>query len=407
MNTPPDSAPLRAVPMNTLPDSAPLSAVPMNTPPDSAPPNIPNDLLVEILSHLPVKSLLRFQCTSKSWKSLISHPKFIKLHLQKSPKNVNIVLLCDFVKSGFDPLAISCKIRSLIKCPTLEFAEYDCCYRLKPDYWVVDCFNGLFCLRKTRNVRRGFNEHWVRFWNPAMKKKSAKSPCLRVKRINCRPESCRFGFGYDDLTDSYKVVAAVFGRKKTEVKLYCMGDTCWRTILSFPVFPFLNQIDGMFMKGTINWLALNKPGSDYCWKSDVTANQLVIFSLDLGNETYQHISLPEGFVEVPRFEPQLRVSKDTLCLFHDQGSHFVMWQMKEFGVESSWTKLVNFDSNGFPLVPICISDKDIAILVNNQYVEAILYNLRREVVVGTKFHSYETWMDAKDYIQSLVFPCEE
>ncbi|XP_057247596.1 putative F-box protein At5g62060 [Beta vulgaris subsp. vulgaris] len=36
---------------------------------------IPTDIIIEILLHLPVKSLLRFKCVSKSWKTLITSPK--------------------------------------------------------------------------------------------------------------------------------------------------------------------------------------------------------------------------------------------------------------------------------------------------------------------------------------------
>ncbi|KAJ8425216.1 hypothetical protein Cgig2_015692 [Carnegiea gigantea] len=41
--------------------------------------SLPEDLSVEILQRLPVRSLLRFQCISKSWQSLIIDPSF-RLH---------------------------------------------------------------------------------------------------------------------------------------------------------------------------------------------------------------------------------------------------------------------------------------------------------------------------------------
>ncbi|OEL25973.1 hypothetical protein BAE44_0013003 [Dichanthelium oligosanthes] len=36
--------------------------------------NLPHDLVVEILSRLPAKSLCRFKCVSRSWRTLISDP---------------------------------------------------------------------------------------------------------------------------------------------------------------------------------------------------------------------------------------------------------------------------------------------------------------------------------------------
>lgn len=45
---------------------------------------LPDDLITEILSFLPVKSLVRFRCVSIYWKTLISDRAFVKLHLKKS-----------------------------------------------------------------------------------------------------------------------------------------------------------------------------------------------------------------------------------------------------------------------------------------------------------------------------------
>ncbi|KAI5660056.1 hypothetical protein M9H77_28849 [Catharanthus roseus] len=46
--------------------------------------NIPQDALTEILLRLPVKSLIRFKCVSKSWFSLLTSPLFIDMHLKFS-----------------------------------------------------------------------------------------------------------------------------------------------------------------------------------------------------------------------------------------------------------------------------------------------------------------------------------
>jgi len=47
---------------------------------------LPNDIITEILSFLPVKSLLQFRCVCdcKSWKTLTSELSFVKLHLNRS-----------------------------------------------------------------------------------------------------------------------------------------------------------------------------------------------------------------------------------------------------------------------------------------------------------------------------------
>ncbi|XP_021750852.1 probable F-box protein At1g14315 [Chenopodium quinoa] len=45
---------------------------------------LPTELIIEILSKLPVKTLLRFLCVCKSWNSLIKSPNFINIHLNQT-----------------------------------------------------------------------------------------------------------------------------------------------------------------------------------------------------------------------------------------------------------------------------------------------------------------------------------
>ena len=43
--------------------------------------DLPDEIVLDILSKLPVKSLLRFRCVCKPWYSSIANPKFISTHL--------------------------------------------------------------------------------------------------------------------------------------------------------------------------------------------------------------------------------------------------------------------------------------------------------------------------------------
>ncbi|KAL3721378.1 hypothetical protein ACJRO7_033809 [Eucalyptus globulus] len=47
-------------------------------------PNLPQDVVDEILKRLPVASLLQFKCVCWSWRSAIDDPRFVTLHLNYS-----------------------------------------------------------------------------------------------------------------------------------------------------------------------------------------------------------------------------------------------------------------------------------------------------------------------------------
>ncbi|XP_028123696.1 F-box protein CPR1-like [Camellia sinensis] len=60
-------------------------------------PNFPEEIIVEVLLRLPVKSLCQFRCVSKRWLSLISDHHFIKTHLNRSTNEPEqLILISNF-----------------------------------------------------------------------------------------------------------------------------------------------------------------------------------------------------------------------------------------------------------------------------------------------------------------------
>ncbi|KAK3008740.1 hypothetical protein RJ639_013178 [Escallonia herrerae] len=67
-------------------------------------PHIPIDTLTDILSWLPVKSLKRFSCVCKPWRSMLENPTFIAQHLKNSALKTNggCLLLIGFNSGKLD-----------------------------------------------------------------------------------------------------------------------------------------------------------------------------------------------------------------------------------------------------------------------------------------------------------------
>ncbi|XP_058739789.1 F-box/kelch-repeat protein At3g23880-like [Vicia villosa] len=381
---------------------------------------LPDDIIARILSFLPVRSLLQLRCVCKSWKTLISQPTFIKLHLHQSAKTPQIALISNSF-NGFKimpfPIHRLVDNTSSITLPhKIPFRLDDVdCYRL------VGSFNGLLCILAKIFCHR-FDEIVLYLWNPATRKLSNKIVFLHdynPKLYKDPFRSWKFSFGYDNSTDTYKIVASSeMGR---EVKLFSFGtDDVWRNIQSFPlvhreygVYSELGVSNSVHVSGSLNWLAIrNESRYDLYDCRVIPIDQFVIVSLDLKMETYRQLRILRGFDEAPLLEPILVVLMDCLCFCHDlHGTDLVIWRMKKFGVEESWTQFIKVSyqsfSYDFPkliLFPLCLSPNDETLILgwNGGDKHAILLNLRDDRAEKTTITNKVEWFRSKVYVESLV-----
>jgi len=146
----------------------------------------------------------------------------------------------------------------------------------------------------------------------------------------------------------------------------------------------------------------------------------VIISLDLGTETYKQFQTPRGVDEVPDVVPTISVLMDCLCFSHYiNKTHFVIWQMSEFGIEQSWTQFVKISFQNVQvddrfsdwihyqsfMSPLCVSENgDTLILACSGKDKAIIYHLKDNRVKQASGNEI-TWTFAKDYVESLASIC--
>ncbi|XLT15004.1 hypothetical protein HN51_060694 [Arachis hypogaea] len=365
------------------------------------------EVVMEILSWVPAKPLTRLKLVCKSWNSIISHPHFVKLHLHRSPKNA--ILLStrtptfprdEEKKQG---LVLS-SVESFIQNPSSTLDAQENRRSLQVEDWVVGSCNGLVCVARFLDPINGIIDIWFHLLNPLTGLISENSPCLRVNVHTA------FGFGYDESSDSYKVVTATRDSSGTvTAQVYSFGGSSWKRANSFPAFPFSVEDNGQFIGGTLNWLGLCNPhGDDYDWAA-VTLDMLMIVSFDLKLDTNKQILLPKGIDEIPREEPSLGVWGNSLYLLHDyKNTHFIAWQMKEFGDENSWTQLlkISFDHLGVEmlLLPEFIFENgNIFMFMGRHSFEEVFYDRRDNSVKRVNINNLD--FDAYDYVESLIQPC--
>ncbi|CAJ2670679.1 unnamed protein product [Trifolium pratense] len=357
---------------------------------------LPDELIIEVLTFLPVKSLMQFRCVCHFWNALISDPTFKKNHQKKSERNKHLILISKKLPRGF--FVDSLSVRRLVENPLLITLGDKHCGLRDVCLKVVGSCNGLLCLRECFPP---YLENWLYFYNPATKTISEELGSFTNKYMSW------FAFGYDNSTDTYKVVALC--QVTSDVSVFSLGDNIWKNIQSFPEVhfpPYFCFNGGVYLSSTLNWLVLRN--NIIYDRKNRKIEHYVIISLNLGTETYTQLFPPRGFDEVLLVQPTISVLMDCVCFTHDfKGIGLLIWKMMEFGVEESWTQLLKINYNNLQmyyyihqLVPLYVSG-DTLILINRLEGQPILYNLKNRVT-KTIVTKGKRWFYVNNYAESLV-----
>ncbi|KEH37801.1 putative F-box associated interaction domain-containing protein [Medicago truncatula] len=269
---------------------------------------------------------------------------------------------------------------------------------------VLGSSNGLICMLSEYIYQYGNVQNFhLRFWNPATRSVSKIVGCVSNAFMD-QHDYFRFSFGYDNTTGKYKVVAF----SSVEVRVFTLGDKFWRIIQRFPLLPFrctrtnTNEWDrngGVYLCNSLNWFAIRSNNVGYNeWKDlNLSIEQFVITSLDLGTDSYTQLLPPRGFDEVPPVMPIVSVLMDCLCFCHySNGNDFVIWKMTEFRVEESWTKFLKFNFVDRHLIPLFENGYTMLFLSDQGHV--VRYNRKDDKVERRKISDDIQRLIAMDYI---------
>ena len=293
--------------------------------------HLPYDIVLKIMEKLPVKSVMRFRCVSKSMDSLITSHDFISTHLNNINKNHDhengyVIHMPSWetshlLSSSPHPDTSVCTVASDRTFDRISEVRIPFDFDFKCAQIVGSC-NGLLCLANLDNV--------IYLWNPSIRKfKRLPDTCLR------KLKSVRLGFAYDSENDDYKVVrissVPFFAR---EIEVYTLSSDSWRRVeisLKNSIILYPNELEpAPFVSGALHWMALTIDGQ--CLR-----RRRSIMSFDVKTETFRELALP-NYTGNPYYIALFK-GKLTFTTLEKHGRQYSIWVMKKYGVVESWNKI--------------------------------------------------------------------
>lgn len=201
--------------------------------------NLNQDIIMEILKRLPMKSLLQFWCVSKAWNALISPLEFVKLHLNCHSKLDNKVMTYSSLNLIINYMSLF-SITENKQSSFRKFITYDRSVLIPEGrFEFLGSCNGLFRFRAKL--------YRVIIWNPSSNGNLKTTPNvwqLGYKSI--------FGLGNDEHNDDYNVVYAYYADNGDEnvVLVYSFKHGTWKRIEREFSSGFVNPIVAVFVSAT-------------------------------------------------------------------------------------------------------------------------------------------------------------
>ncbi|OMP04716.1 hypothetical protein COLO4_09373 [Corchorus olitorius] len=326
---------------------------------------IPLEIQIEILSRLPVKSLLRFKCLEKSWCNLIKDSAFIAMHTNRFGKNTGEFLLC-MSKTKYGPKYYKCYYKGN---NVLLINGTERITPMSKDQQIFGSFNGLVCLHGDAPEQVN-----ICFWNPSTQK---------IKKLPSYPRPYKYpsplyGFGFCPKSNDYKVVIVHGWYNLLKLGVYTLSTDSWKSIIiekeSWRPCPYPFQQPYMF-NGASHWVGRGSSSSDAA---------ALIGSFQFEEEVFQTIKLPAPMsytrrISVSEYRNQLSlIVSQYVC-----SSTIDFWVMKEYGSVESWVKLFSIEFPGYRSSSrlITLDSKDELVFLDDDGTRIFCYNTKTKQVL--------------------------
>ncbi|TYH00494.1 hypothetical protein ES288_A10G281700v1 [Gossypium darwinii] len=372
---------------------------------------LPEALVMEILSKLPVKSFTRFNCVCKYWCPSFQTPHFISNNYYNNLENNNLNLLlsrCDgnTFQPYFSQLSTEKDQNYIVKQNIhLPFFKNDI-----PS--LYGACHGLMCLLDPSKDKAAI-------WNPSTREFKILPPSSiqRPPYFSLFEETYltlddvefyHAAFGFDSKTDDYKVIRFVsltFVNSEEEhphphsmyqVELYSLRSNSWKEIPSPEYAPTYTALGNIYVNGICYWKIETGAYLDF---------RGLILSFDMGNEKFLILPIPEFVGSFPEYYVDLLVCNGSLgaIVYPSEriDTSFDLWVTSE-GV---WTKQFNIKSISGVVRPLGFG-KNGDLFVRDTNNEVLLFDASTQELKDLEINTYldHIWavITLHAYFESLV-----
>ncbi|KAA3481919.1 F-box protein CPR30-like [Gossypium australe] len=353
---------------------------------------LPEALVMEILSKLPVKSLTRFNCVCKYWCSSFQTPHFISKHHHYNLKHNNLnLLLRRYDGNTFQPYFSQLSNKKGKKNEVKQNIHLPFFKNTTPS--VYGACHGLLCLHDPSTDKAAI-------WNPSTREFKILPP----SSIQCPPYFSPFeetylslddvsfsnaAFGFDSKTDDYKVIRFVF-------ELYSLRSDSWKEIPSPDYTPTEPNNGNNYVDGICYWKTVYGGYLDF---------RGLILSFDMGNEEFSILPIPEFVGSFPEYYVDLLVFNGSLGVIvyplERIDTSFDLWVTSK-GV---WTKQFNIKSISGVVRPLGFG-KNGDLFLRDTNDEVLLFNTStqelKRLEINTYLDHFRFNISLHAYFESLV-----
>ena len=199
------------------------------------------------------------------------------------------------------------------------------------------------------------------------------------------------GFGYDSVTDDYKVVNITC---TSSVHVYSLRTNTWKQVTDLPYNRSDKKLSGVLVNGYLHWIVSRH-------------FKQVIVAFSLADEKFSELP-PLNLHDEIDINTRLVALGEKLAMFHRKKGH--IWLMNEYGVQKSWTKNVVHGFNEIPMGETNLFyDKGKVVFFTSGLlwiydIDEQTFCKSVDISYGGSYRDMKSYYVVCDYAESLVSP---